>query len=210
MLLFPVERKRNLVTSHRHIDLMWMLFNDTCPCRAECQSHQLNCFFVCFNEGCHKIPELLVGCALLVVGWVHTCNVAAYRSTVSWQCGRDSWPRNVSKVGFALTLRAFSVCCRYLAFASKGWYGYGQSRCGRATSRIVTPHRDSLIPRLQKLTFVPWANLICSTLSYILFKKYVFWHYFDIYTQVFQVISFRQVFPYNCYGDCINIYPFVF
>jgi len=32
-------------------------------------------------------------------GLVHTCNITAYRNTVSWQCGRDSWPRNVSKVG---------------------------------------------------------------------------------------------------------------
>ena len=65
--------------------------------------------------------------------WVHTCNVTAYRNTVSWQCGRDSWPRNVSKVGYAVTLRACSVCCRYLAVASKGWYGYGLSRSERAT-----------------------------------------------------------------------------
>jgi hypothetical protein len=50
------------------------------------------------------------------LGWVHTCNV-----TVSWQCGRDSRPRNVSKVGYALTLRACPVCCQYLAVASKGW-----------------------------------------------------------------------------------------
>jgi hypothetical protein len=27
------------------------------------------------------------------------CNVTAYRNAVSWQCGRDSWPRNVSKFG---------------------------------------------------------------------------------------------------------------
>jgi hypothetical protein len=67
--------------------------------------------------------------------WVHTCNDTAYRNTVSWQCGRDSWPRNISKVSYAVTLRAFSVCCRYLTVASKWWYGYGLSRCGRATSR---------------------------------------------------------------------------
>ena len=46
------------------------------------------------------------------LGWVHTCNVTAYRNTLLWQCGRDSWPRNVSKVGYAVTLRACSVCCR--------------------------------------------------------------------------------------------------
>ena len=72
------------------------------------------------------------------VGWVHTCNVTGYRNTVSWQCGRDSWPRNVIKVGYAVTLRACSVCRRYLAVASKGWYGYGRSRCGPATSRCTS------------------------------------------------------------------------
>jgi len=46
------------------------------------------------------------------LGWVHTCNVTAYRNTVSWKCGRDSWSRNVSKVGYALTLWACSLCCR--------------------------------------------------------------------------------------------------
>ena len=60
--------------------------------------------------------------------WVHTCNVTAYRNTVWWQCGRDSCPRNVSKVGYAVTLRACSVCCRYLAVASKRWYGYDRSK----------------------------------------------------------------------------------
>ena len=77
-----------------------------------------------------------------VLGWVQTCNVTAYRNTVSWQCGRDSWPRNVSKVGYAVTLRACSACCRYLAVASRGWYGYGLSRCGRATWRIALPFLD--------------------------------------------------------------------
>jgi hypothetical protein len=62
----------------------------------------------------------------------------ASRNTVSWQCGRNSWPRNISKVGYTVTLRACSMCCRYLAVASKGWYGYGRSRCGRATSRFTS------------------------------------------------------------------------
>jgi hypothetical protein len=66
------------------------------------------------------------------LGWVHTCNVTAYRNTVSWQCGRDTCPRNILKVGYVVTLRACSVCCRYLAVALKGWYGYGRSRRGRA------------------------------------------------------------------------------
>ena len=38
------------------------------------------------------------------IEWVHTSNVTAYRNTVSWQCGRDSCPRNVSKVDYAVTL----------------------------------------------------------------------------------------------------------
>jgi hypothetical protein len=33
------------------------------------------------------------------------CTVTAYRNTVSCQCGRDSWPRNVPKVGYAVKLR---------------------------------------------------------------------------------------------------------
>jgi hypothetical protein len=70
--------------------------------------------------------------------WVHTCNVTAYRNTVSWRCGRDSWPRNVSKVGYAVTLRACSVRCRYLAVASKGWYGYGLSMSARPTWHVTT------------------------------------------------------------------------
>jgi hypothetical protein len=73
-----------------------------------------------------------------LLGWVYTCNVTAYRNTVSWECGRNSCPRNVSKVGYAVTLRSCSVCCRYLTVASKGWYGYGQSRRGRATWRCAS------------------------------------------------------------------------
>jgi len=77
-------------------------------------------------------------CCYLLKRWVHTCNVTVYRNTVSWQCGRDSWLRNVSKVGYAVTLRACSACCRYLAVASKGWYGYCLSRSGRATWHVTT------------------------------------------------------------------------
>jgi hypothetical protein len=78
------------------------------------------------------------------LGWVHTCNVTAYRNTVSWQCGRVSCPRNILKVGYAVTLRAFSVCCRYLVVASKGWYGYNRSMCGRATSRCTSTHAPAV------------------------------------------------------------------
>ena len=28
--------------------------------------------------------------------WVKTCNVTPYRNAVSWQRGRDSWPRNIT------------------------------------------------------------------------------------------------------------------
>jgi hypothetical protein len=93
--------------------------------------------------------------------WVHTCNVTAYCNTVSWQCGRDSWPRNVSKVGYAVTLRACSVCCRYLAVASKEWYGYGRSRCGRATCTLhvhTCSGRNRIIPLVQ-----PCVSVTCLT-----------------------------------------------
>jgi hypothetical protein len=78
------------------------------------------------------------GCAMSLCTSIPACNVTAYRNTVSWQCGRDSWPRTVLKVGYAVTLRACSVCGRYLTVASKGWYGYGLSRCGRATWHVTT------------------------------------------------------------------------
>jgi hypothetical protein len=73
------------------------------------------------------------------------CNVTAYRNTVSWQCGRDSWPRNVSRVDYAVTLWACSVRCRYLAVASKGWYGYGLSRYGRSTWHVTTVRSSRLL-----------------------------------------------------------------
>ena len=89
------------------------------------------------------------------LGWVNTCNFTAYRNTVSWQCGRDSWPRNVSKVGYAVTLRACSVCCRYLAVA----YGYGRNRCGRATSRCTsTPAPAVTVPSLWCDGQIPTAH----------------------------------------------------
>ena len=72
------------------------------------------------------------------LSWVHICNVTAYRNAESWRCGRDSWPRNVTKVGYAVTLRACSACCWYLVVASKGWCGYGLSRCERATWHVTT------------------------------------------------------------------------
>jgi hypothetical protein len=83
--------------------------------------------------------------ASLLLSWVQTCNVTAYRNTVSLHCGRDSWPRNLSKVGYAVTLRACSVRCPYLAVASKGWYGYGLGRSGRATWHVTTVRSSRLL-----------------------------------------------------------------
>jgi len=83
---------------------------------------------------------------------------AVYRNTVSWQCGRDSWPRNVLKVGYAVTLRACSVRCRYLAVTSKGWYGCGRSKCGRAAWHITTV-------RLSALLFTPDASVLKSSVN---------------------------------------------
>jgi hypothetical protein len=79
--------------------------------------------------------------------------------------GRDSWPRNISKFGYAVTLRARSVCCRYLAVASKGWYGYGRSRCGRATWHVApnfdsTPIEPVTLPRNQLLIRYAVTSLV--------------------------------------------------
>jgi hypothetical protein len=74
---------------------------------------------------------------------VHICDVNANRNTVSWQCGRDSLPHNVSKFDYAVTLRACSVRCRYLVVASMGLYSYGLRKSGRATWPVTTvrsPH----------------------------------------------------------------------
>jgi hypothetical protein len=89
--------------------------------------------------------HVLVACKAVDLRWVHTCYVTAYRNTVSWQCGRDSWPRNVSKVGYAVTLWACTLCCRYLAVASKGWYGYGLSMSGRTTCYVTTVRCSRLL-----------------------------------------------------------------
>jgi hypothetical protein len=56
----------------------------------------------------------------------------------------DSWPRTVPKLGYAVTLRACSVRCRYLAVASKGWYGYGLSMSGRTTWHVTTVRSSRL------------------------------------------------------------------
>jgi hypothetical protein len=92
------------------------------------------------------LPQRMTCCVRKpLLRWVHTCNVTAYHNTVSLQCVRDSWPRNGSKVGYAVTLRACSVRCRYLAVASKGWYGYGLSRSGRATWHVTTVRFSRLL-----------------------------------------------------------------
>jgi len=65
----------------------------------------------------------------------------------------------VTYVGYAVTLRAFSVCCRYCAVASKGWYSYGRSRCGRATWRCTsTPAQAVTISSLWCDGQIPTAH----------------------------------------------------
>jgi hypothetical protein len=95
--------------------------------------------------------------------WIHACNVTTYRNTVSWQCGRGSWPRNVSNVGYVVTLRACSVRGRYLAVASKGWYGYGLSRSGRATWHVTIVRSSRLLclhdaSGSRNKLGTPWSN----------------------------------------------------
>jgi hypothetical protein len=91
------------------------------------------------------------------------CNVTAYRNTVSWQCGRGWWPRNISKVGYAVTLRTCSLRSPYLSVASKGWYGYGLRRSGRATWYVTTV-RSSRLPYIHNASGsrntlgTPWCN----------------------------------------------------
>jgi hypothetical protein len=73
--------------------------------------------------------KVLVSTSLQMTLKVGTyCNITAYRNTVLW---------HVSKVGYVVMLRACSVRHRYLAVASKGWYGYGM-RSGRATWHVTT------------------------------------------------------------------------
>jgi hypothetical protein len=57
-----------------------------------------------FSDAVSKSKQVVSKSRLIKV--VHTCNVTAFRFTVSWQCGRGSWPRNLSKVGYGVTLRA--------------------------------------------------------------------------------------------------------
>jgi len=76
--------------------------------------------------------------------WAHAFNVTAYRNTVSWQCGPDSWPRNLSKVGYAVTLLACSVRCLYMAVASKGMDDRVTAWAGLDVQvQLVTPYRVS-------------------------------------------------------------------
>jgi hypothetical protein len=88
------------------------------------------------RDHCHMIVR---GTSInITLRLVHTCNVTASRNTIAWQCGWDSSPHNISKVGYAIMLQACSVRCRYLAIVSKGWYGYGLSRSGRWMWHITT------------------------------------------------------------------------
>jgi hypothetical protein len=106
-----------------------------------------------------------------IVRWVHACNVTAYRITISLECGRDSWPRNVSKVGYAVTLRACSVRRRYLTVASKAWYGYGLSRSGRAMWHVTTVRSSRLLyihdaSGSHNKLGIPWCNACRILLRY--------------------------------------------
>jgi hypothetical protein len=49
------------------------------------------------------------------------------------------------KFGYAVTLRACSMRCRYLSVAWKGWYGYGLGRSGRATWHVTTARSSRLL-----------------------------------------------------------------
>jgi len=97
----------------------WLKFTPQCPLRRRecwkmCESFIYQMQFVDVEKRWILILIILIK-GRVPLGWVHTCNVTAYRNTVWWHCGRDLWPRNVSKVGYSVTLRACSVCCRYLA-----------------------------------------------------------------------------------------------
>jgi hypothetical protein len=115
------------------------------------------------SESGNKEHSSVTRPGLSVLRWVHTCNVTPYRNTASRQCGRDSWPRHVSKVGYAVTLRACSVRCRYLAVALKGWYGYGLIRSGRATWHVTTVRSSRLLYNhdasgSRNKLVTPWCN----------------------------------------------------
>jgi len=120
----------------------------------------------CMSTPTHGNVTGLVRCAVSI--WLsHQRD-----DTVSARAGVDV-PREVARPHLhTVTLRACSVCCRYLAVTSKGWYGFGRSRCGRTTwsctstptlaetvsslwcdSQILTAHRTSPItlPRNQLL-----------------------------------------------------------
>jgi hypothetical protein len=88
---------------------------------------------------------IITNTQITLLRWEHTCNVTAYRNTVSWQCGRDSWACNISKVGYAVTIRACSMRYRNLAITSKGLYGYGLSRSGCATWHVPTVRSSRLL-----------------------------------------------------------------
>jgi len=109
-------------------------------------------------------------------------------NTVSWQCERGSWPRNVSKVGYAVTLRACSVSCRYLAVTSKGWYGYGRSKCGRAAWRCTsTLSRYGVTLRGNVTSVDPLQSNTSRSLLNGFFCLLVcsFWVFFVLYYGVF-------------------------
>jgi hypothetical protein len=134
--------------------------------------------------------------AVQCTGWERT----AYRNTVPWQCGRDSWLRNVSKVGYAVTLRACSVCWRYLAVASMGWYGYGLSRYGRATWHVTTV-------RFSALLFIPpvtnWEPQCVALAGYC----YVVRHGMKVQLVTPYRVSHLQRYGVAARGNVTSVYP---
>jgi hypothetical protein len=73
------------------------------------------------------------------------CKLVTLPCTVTPYC--DSVDRTRDNVTYqnAVTLRACSVCCHYLAVASKGWYIYSLRRSGRATWRVTTVRSSHLL-----------------------------------------------------------------
>jgi hypothetical protein len=114
-----------------------------------------------WNRSLYKLLRAVDLMTRHALRWVH---VTAYRNAVSWQCGRDSWPRNVTKGGYAVTLRTCSVRCRYLAVASKECYGYGLSSSGCATRHVITVCSSHLLYIHDASGFrnklgTPWCNV---------------------------------------------------
>jgi hypothetical protein len=97
--------------------------------------------------------------------WVHTCNVTTYRNTVSWQCGRDSWPRTYKKL--VTRQRHGLVRCAVGIWTShqrvdkvKAWTGLDVQR---DTSQPSTP-----LPFFSFLMLLSWSVVrICGVVRFL-------------------------------------------